>query len=602
MQLETQMSASQALVLDSIGNFRLVRRLGRGGMGEVWLGEHHAIGTRVAIKLLLGDFGPDDADVQRFFNEARAVGRIRHAGIAKIFDVGLHRDRAYLIMEHLEGETIGQRLARLGRLPQASYLELGRQIASVLDATHTAGITHRDLKPDNVFVVPDHELPCGERAKVLDFGIAKLTGTLAGGSPRTLGAMGTPAYMAPEQWGDPSKIDWRADLYAFGCLLFEMACGRPPFQPTTVGEACQQHLHETPPDLRSLARAADPAFAALVASLLAKDPAARPASMRAVEQALARIAHQPAFDVLGATAVESPIAPVTPHAEARSDGPMRPVRRRSTRLALSLAVFLAAGTATTLVRGAVASSSAPDDTAAVAASPSHEPAVTPHGVATPTTAHPVTPPSATTPVGAAGGHVASSPPPKEGTIDEAELVRVLTSRARQLHDCYQPHAELDPSATGRIVVTFTIGLDGRASSLSATGMTDVISGCVLSVIRTTVFPRPVGGPVPVTYPISFEPVVTDLTKLTVVPGGDDPDFIALRTIEPNLAACARSQSVHGRVRATINYSGSGQVSSVQLDRGLTKTPFARCLKAEVAALTFTNQGTDGSITVPLTFR
>jgi serine/threonine-protein kinase len=208
----------------TIGNFKVVSRLGVGGMGEVWLAEQQNIGTHVAIKLLNASVSQDTEHVQRFFNEARAVSRIQHAGIVKIFDVGTHAGQAYLIMEYLEGETLSQRLAKLGRLPFSQIGDIGRQIATVLDATHTAGITHRDLKPDNIFLVPDREL--GERVKVLDFGIAKLTGTLAGHSPRTMGTMGTPAYMAPEQWGDTSKVDWRADLYSLGCVAFEMTCGR----------------------------------------------------------------------------------------------------------------------------------------------------------------------------------------------------------------------------------------------------------------------------------------------------------------------------------------------------------------------------------------
>src|SRR5439155_4860092 len=131
-------------------------------------------------------------------------------------------------------------------------LDIGRQLGSVLSATHAAGIVHRDLKPDNVFLVPDHEMPRGERAKVLDFGIAKLAGrqlarTAEGGS------MGTPPYMAPEQWTDASTAGARADVYSLGCLLFEIACGRTPFLSSSVGEACTKHLTETPPLARTFA-------------------------------------------------------------------------------------------------------------------------------------------------------------------------------------------------------------------------------------------------------------------------------------------------------------------------------------------------------------
>jgi len=266
---------------ETIGNFRLVSRLGRGGMGEVWLGEQQAVGTRVAIKLLHADI-TDEGERQRFFNEARAVSRIQHAGITKIFDVGVTpAGNAYLVMEYLEGESLAQRL-RHGRMPPAVVADLGRQIASVLAATHSAGITHRDLKPDNIFIIPDRELASRQRAKILDFGVAKLGGTLAALSPRTQGSMGTPMYMAPEQWGDPSKVDLRADIYALGCVLYEMTCGRLPFQATTIAEAYTKHALEIPAPARSIMPDVSAELEALLAHMLAKKPADRPPTMDAV--------------------------------------------------------------------------------------------------------------------------------------------------------------------------------------------------------------------------------------------------------------------------------------------------------------------------------
>src|SRR5689334_1240848 len=203
-------------------------------MGEVWLAEQQSIKTKVAIKLLRDDVSADVSHVQRFFNEAVAVSQIRHAGIVKIFDVGRVDGRAYLVMELLEGETLTRRIARARRLPLREVCDVGRQVAGVLDATHAAGIIHRDLKPDNVFLVPDAELPSGERAKVLDFGIAKL-GTV-GITSTSVGSMGTPLYMSPEQWRSVAKVDGRTDAYSLGCVVFEMACGRPPFLAESMGE------------------------------------------------------------------------------------------------------------------------------------------------------------------------------------------------------------------------------------------------------------------------------------------------------------------------------------------------------------------------------
>jgi eukaryotic-like serine/threonine-protein kinase len=137
----------------AVGNFRIVSQLGKGGMGEVWLAEQQSIKTKVAIKLLNAEISADVQHVQRFFNEAVAVSKIRHAGIVKIFDVGFLGPQAYLVMEYLEGESLARRIMRRIRLPLAEVCELGRQIAGVLDATHAAGIIHRDLKPENVFLV-----------------------------------------------------------------------------------------------------------------------------------------------------------------------------------------------------------------------------------------------------------------------------------------------------------------------------------------------------------------------------------------------------------------------------------------------------------------
>jgi tetratricopeptide (TPR) repeat protein/tRNA A-37 threonylcarbamoyl transferase component Bud32 len=254
----------------TIKDFKLIERLGKGGWGEVWAAEQPIVKTRVAIKLLRSEVSGDQAHVQRFFNEARAVGGIAHAGIVKIFDVGYQGEQAFLIMELLAGESLTARIRRETRLPLDELLDIGRQIASVLAATHEAGVVHRDLKPDNVFLVPDAEV--GERVKILDFGIAKLATVNVTGT----GSLGTPAYMAPEQWSSPATADHRADLYSLGCVLFEMCCGRPPFLATTPGEACTKHLTEPPIRARSLAPALPVQLDDLIDGLLAKRPDDRP--------------------------------------------------------------------------------------------------------------------------------------------------------------------------------------------------------------------------------------------------------------------------------------------------------------------------------------
>ena len=335
------------MIRETIGHFEIIARAGRGGMGEVFVAEHRTIKTRVAIKVLHAHVSANTAHVQRFFNEARAVARIQHAGIVKIFDVGFHTNqRAYLIMEYLEGETLAARLKRTGRISPRRTAEVARQIASILDATHHAGIIHRDLKPENVFLVHDRELPSGERVKLLDFGIAKLTDTLAGAGPATSGAIGTPTYMAPEQWSDSSTVDWRADVYSLGCIMYEMAAGRPPFASKSIAEACAQHLNESPRSIRAHVPEVPAAIDAFTLRLLAKDPGGRVASTEELENELAALSA--ALPVVPEDAVLLPPAEVThssdttlSSAAATSSGPR--ASHRVTAAVASAAVVAIAG-------------------------------------------------------------------------------------------------------------------------------------------------------------------------------------------------------------------------------------------------------------------
>ena len=319
------------MIGETIKGFHVVARLGKGGMGEVFVAEQPIVKTKVAIKLLLAEISTDTQQVERFFNEAIAAARIQHAGIVKIFDVGFVPEvgddkRAFLIMEYLQGMTLSARIRQGGRLPLARVAELGRQIASVLAATHAAGIVHRDLKPDNLFLVADSELASGERVKILDFGIAKL-GTTSG-MTATGGAMGTPAYMAPEQWTNAAKADARADVYALGCVIYEMCAGRTPFSAATIGEACAQHLTDIPAPLRTHVPAIPAQLDALIASMLAKDPAARP-SVAEVERAFVALASAAATSGMDATlppsasgaALAATAGTVTPAAAASGTPP-----------------------------------------------------------------------------------------------------------------------------------------------------------------------------------------------------------------------------------------------------------------------------------------
>lgn len=272
-----------------IGQYRITRELGRGGMGIVYEAVHERIGQRIAVKTLTARSATDAGARDRFFREARVSVLIDHEGVPAVFDFGELADGTpYILMELLKGESLRLRLRRSpGGLPLAEALRIARQVGSALCAAHGRGIDHRDLKPENIILVADADAPGGGRAKILDFGIASLKdegsepSVSSSAGPRVLG---TPAYMAPEQCaGQPVAAGGRGDVYALGCLLYELICGQTPF----VGERddlLRRQIFETPVPLRQrLAPAALSAgLDALVQRMLSKQATERPAMTEVV--------------------------------------------------------------------------------------------------------------------------------------------------------------------------------------------------------------------------------------------------------------------------------------------------------------------------------
>jgi len=276
IQIDSWLRVCSVLEGTQIGAYRVLQRIGEGGMGLVWLAEHAMLGRRAAIKVLHPEYSSRPEIVTRFFNEARAATAVADPGIVQIFDFGHHVDgSAYIVMELLDGEPLDRRLARHGALGLPDALRIMRQVASTLGAAHARGIVHRDLKPENVFVVRDPEVASGERAKVLDFGIAKLVGELGGAKTQTKAVMGTPAYMSPEQCRGAGLVDQRSDVYALGCMLFTLLVGRPPFDAEGAGEIIAMHLREMPQAPSTLRPGIPPEVDQLVLCCLAKDPARR---------------------------------------------------------------------------------------------------------------------------------------------------------------------------------------------------------------------------------------------------------------------------------------------------------------------------------------
>ncbi len=299
--------------------------LGKGGMGAVYEAIQEPIERRVAIKILHGRYAQEPEIATRFLNEARAVNIVEHPGIVQISDYGqLPSGVAYLVMEHLKGDTLTQRLKKGGgKIPQPEALRITRQIASALAAAHAKNIVHRDLKPDNVMLVvdPDPEAMGRVRVKLLDFGIAKVAAEMGNAGTNTAAdvVMGTPKYMSPEQCRGAAAVDDKSDVYALGIMLYEMLAGRPPFMGAT-GEILAKQIYEDPPSLLEQAPWVTPDAAAFVHRLIAKDKTERP-SMREVTAQLERMtamfptmAHPVVMAPPGALSGEAPM--VAPPAAA----------------------------------------------------------------------------------------------------------------------------------------------------------------------------------------------------------------------------------------------------------------------------------------------
>ncbi len=324
----------------TLGSYRVLKKLGEGGMGAVYLAEHPIIGKKAAVKVLLPHFCSNPDIVNRFLNEARACAQLRHPSIIEIFDFGHHSNgAAFIVMEFLEGESLSQRL-HAGPLPRNLLIEVVRQVASALALAHQKAIVHRDLKPDNVFLLPDTDVPCGVRAKVLDFGIAKITEEPSPqGSIRktnTGALMGTPGYMSPEQCRGAGGVDHRTDIYALGCMMFEMASGSPPFNGEGPGDVIAAHLYQEPPSLAAVGIA--PELDRVIQRALAKRADDRYQTMAEVIAELERLgAHATGRQAAAPSATRQPIgtaAARTTLNSAASELTRYPVKRRRARATL----------------------------------------------------------------------------------------------------------------------------------------------------------------------------------------------------------------------------------------------------------------------------
>jgi serine/threonine protein kinase len=279
------------LTADQIGPYRIMQRLGAGGMGEVFLAEDLRLGRKVALKSLSAS-GSQPADVRRrVLREARAVARLNHPNIAAVYDVVESGEHAHIVMEYVSGETLGQRIAR-GPLAVAAVIELGVQITEALIEAHAVGIVHRDLKPTNI------ALDAGGKAKILDFGLAHGAALDLSGSTGPMNVdpesaeksvvVGTPHYIPPEYLvGHP--MDRRGDLYSLGVTLFEMLTGQRPYHGSTPDVLAMSILRAPLPHVRDFRPEVPPGLDAVVARAMARKPSDRYSSADEMRDALRQV-------------------------------------------------------------------------------------------------------------------------------------------------------------------------------------------------------------------------------------------------------------------------------------------------------------------------
>ncbi len=283
-------SAQSSLIGATIGNYRVVAKLGEGGMGSVYLAEHPLIGKKVALKVLHDEYSANQDVVSRFFNEAKAVNDIQHPNIVDIIDYGVVQTQTgpgfvYFIMEFLGGEALASAIQRESPMPPERAFPIAMQVADALAASHAKGIIHRDLKPDNIYLITRGREK--DFVKVLDFGIAKLTGDAPGSRRTRTGiVMGTPAYMSPEQCEGKGNIDARTDVYALGIVLYEMITGQVPFAGEGYGEVLVQHLTKRPARPISSRGAVAPHVEAVIMKTLEKKREDRFQTMEELIEAL----------------------------------------------------------------------------------------------------------------------------------------------------------------------------------------------------------------------------------------------------------------------------------------------------------------------------
>ncbi|XXY45498.1 serine/threonine-protein kinase [Sorangium sp. So ce269] len=276
--------------------FKILSMLATGGMGTIYRGEQIPLGRPVAIKVLIPNQASRQLDPnfhKRFFLEASILARLQHPNIVTVFDYGRieadDQDRFFMAMEFLEGETLFRRVRRQGRLPPPEAMRIARQIARGLREAHKHGVVHRDLKPSNIMLVSNEDSE--EAVKILDFGLVKQLGDDSEELTQQGAFLGSPRFMSPEQISH-GKVDLRTDIYSLGVILYQMLCGKVPFESEKSIQILMAHLQQPVPRMKERNPDVDipEPLEALVMRCLAKDPDGRPATMDALIQGLGECA------------------------------------------------------------------------------------------------------------------------------------------------------------------------------------------------------------------------------------------------------------------------------------------------------------------------
>jgi serine/threonine-protein kinase len=267
------------------GRFRLNRQLGRGGMGSVWHATHLGLDVPCAVKFIEGEIAALPEAQARFEREAKAAAQLRSPNVVQILDHGVYEGLPYIAMELLEGEDVGKRLTRIGRMPAYELVRIVNQVTRALAKAHAMGVVHRDLKPDNIFLVRDEDR---EIAKVLDFGIAKAqtTNSISGSNTKTGAMLGTPYYMSPEQAQGTKQVDHRSDLWSLAVIVFQALTGVLPFESEALGDLLIKIIVSPIPMPSDYVKDLPPAFDRWWHKASQRDPAQRWQSAKELSEGL----------------------------------------------------------------------------------------------------------------------------------------------------------------------------------------------------------------------------------------------------------------------------------------------------------------------------